>query len=90
MFLPFHVVPLDLSVEDGEVEPLSDGDSPDKRAIPAGIHPAVKANLQELKAAICVAKMYDIDPVMVKEQGFIDALRDLIRSVSRDEVEVVD
>lgn len=29
-------------------------------------------------AAICVAKMYDIDPNMVMEQGFVDALRDLI------------
>eukprot|EP00949_MAST-11_sp_MAST-11-sp1_P004386 g4386.t1 len=29
-------------------------------------------------AAICVAKMYDIDPDMVIEQGFVDSLRDLI------------
>ena len=29
-------------------------------------------------AAICVAKMYDIDPEMVMEQGFVDSLRDLI------------
>ena len=29
-------------------------------------------------AAICVAKMFDIDPNMVMDQGFIDALRDLI------------
>lgn len=29
-------------------------------------------------AAICVAKLYDINPEMVDEQGFLDALRDLI------------
>lgn len=29
-------------------------------------------------AAICVAKLYDIDPQLVHDQGFIDALQDLI------------
>lgn len=29
-------------------------------------------------AAICVAKLYDVNPEMVEEQGFLDQLRDLI------------
>lgn len=29
-------------------------------------------------AAVCVAKLYDIDPQLVHEQGFIDALTDLL------------
>jgi AP-1 complex subunit beta-1 len=29
-------------------------------------------------AAVCVAKLYDIDPPLVQEQGFIDALTDLL------------
>ncbi|EDQ85070.1 uncharacterized protein MONBRDRAFT_12202 [Monosiga brevicollis MX1] len=29
-------------------------------------------------AAICVAKLYDIDPQLVHDQGFIDALQDLL------------
>lgn len=29
-------------------------------------------------AAVCVAKLYDIDPVLVKDQGFIDALQELL------------
>ena len=29
-------------------------------------------------AAICVAKLYDINPDMVEEQGFLDMLKDLI------------
>ena len=29
-------------------------------------------------AAVCVAKLYDISPELVRDQGFIDTLRDLI------------
>jgi AP-1 complex subunit beta-1 len=29
-------------------------------------------------AAICVAKLYDINPQLVEEQGFLDQLRDLL------------
>eukprot|EP00057_Strongylocentrotus_purpuratus_P018226 XP_011672700.1 PREDICTED: AP-1 complex subunit beta-1 [Strongylocentrotus purpuratus] len=29
-------------------------------------------------AAVCVAKLYDINPVLVEDQGFIDLLRDLL------------
>eukprot|EP00052_Salpingoeca_macrocollata_P004250 m.40245 g.40245 ORF g.40245 m.40245 type:complete len:885 (+) comp14094_c0_seq1:109-2763(+) len=29
-------------------------------------------------AAVCVAKLYDIDPTLVEEQGFVDALQDLL------------
>eukprot|EP00698_Gefionella_okellyi_P003571 TRINITY_DN13360_c0_g1_i1.p1 TRINITY_DN13360_c0_g1~~TRINITY_DN13360_c0_g1_i1.p1 ORF type:complete len:942 (-),score=270.68 TRINITY_DN13360_c0_g1_i1:49-2697(-) len=29
-------------------------------------------------AAICIAKLYDVDPEMVEDQGFLDELRDLL------------
>lgn len=29
-------------------------------------------------AAVCVAKLYDINPQLVEDQGFIDQLRDLL------------
>lgn len=33
-------------------------------------------------AAICVAKLYDVNPEMVEEQGFLDQLRDLISNAN--------
>ena len=33
-------------------------------------------------AAICVAKLYDVNPEMVEEQGFLDQLRDLLSNAN--------